>query len=72
MLAGEGTTLPLDRVDARLGVMNHFSLGVPSIKAAVTTLTEANRLSPRHDGPQMDAMANGRPTSSTRIELASK
>jgi catechol 2,3-dioxygenase-like lactoylglutathione lyase family enzyme len=58
MLVGPGTTTPLDRVDAReLGVLDHFSLGVENMEAAITTLYKQDRLNvtttQRHDGPQM-------------------
>ena len=74
MLVGPGTTTPLDHVDAReLGVLNHLSLGVPNMEAAVTKLTAENRLSPRHDGPQMGKdgkwQANLYDPDGTRIEL---
>jgi catechol 2,3-dioxygenase-like lactoylglutathione lyase family enzyme len=74
MMAGDGSTLPLDRVDARqLGVLNHVSLGVPNMEAAVTTLIAGDRLSPRHDGPQMGRdgkwQANLYDPDGTRVEL---
>ena len=74
MLVGPGSTTPLDRVDAReLGVLNHFSLGVASVKDAMAKLTAANRLSPRHDGPQMGRdgkwQANLYDPDGTRVEL---
>ncbi len=54
MLVGEGSTVPLSKVDERqLGVLNHFSLGVSNMEQAVTTLYRENRVSQRHDGPQM-------------------
>jgi len=54
MMIGPGSTVSLDRVDARqLGVLNHFSLGVPNMEAAITALAVANRFSPRHDGPSL-------------------
>lgn len=54
MMVGPGSDVPLTKVDARqLGVLNHLSLGVPNMQAAVTTLHREDRLSPRHDGPQM-------------------
>ena len=54
MMVGPGSDVPLEKVDAhQLGVLNHLSLGVPNMEAAVTTLYRENRLSPRHDGPQM-------------------
>jgi len=54
MMIGPGSTVSLDRVDARqLGVLNHFSLGVPNMENAITALAVANRFSPRHDGPSL-------------------
>ncbi len=54
MMVGPGSTVALDRVDARqLGVLNHFSLGVPNMEAAITALAVADRFSPRHDGPSL-------------------
>jgi catechol 2,3-dioxygenase-like lactoylglutathione lyase family enzyme len=54
MMVGDGSTTPLEHVDAReLGVLNHFSLGVANMEQTVTTLTAGDRLSPRHDGPSM-------------------
>ncbi|HEY0760231.1 MAG TPA: VOC family protein [Acidisarcina sp.] len=74
MMVGEGSTTPVDKVDAReLGVLNHFSLGVPNMEQAVTTLYAGDRLSPRHDGPQMGKdgkwQANFYDPDGTRVEL---
>ncbi len=75
MMAGDGSDTPsADRVDARqLGVLNHFSLGVPNMEQAMTTLISADRLSPRHDGPQMGKdgkwQANLYDPDGTRVEL---
>jgi catechol 2,3-dioxygenase-like lactoylglutathione lyase family enzyme len=74
MMVGDGSDTPADRVDARqLGVLNHFSLGVPNMEAAVTTLLREDRLSPRHDGPQMGKdgkwQANLYDPDGTRVEL---
>ncbi len=74
MLVGEGSDTPLDKVDQqRLGVMNHFSVGVPNMEQAVTTLMREDRLSPRHDGPQMGKdgkwQANFYDPDGTRVEL---
>jgi catechol 2,3-dioxygenase-like lactoylglutathione lyase family enzyme len=74
MMVGDGSTTPLDHVDAReLGVLNHFSLGVVNMEAAVTTLIAGNRLSPRHDGPSMGLdgkwQANLYDPDGTRAEL---
>jgi catechol 2,3-dioxygenase-like lactoylglutathione lyase family enzyme len=54
MMVGPGSTSPLDTVDQKkLGVLNHFSLGVRNMEEAMTTMIVGERLSPRHDGPQM-------------------
>jgi len=74
MMVGDGSTTPLAKVDAHtLGVLNHFSLGVANMEAAVTTLIAGNRLSPRHDGPSMGRdgkwQANLYDPEGTRAEL---
>jgi catechol 2,3-dioxygenase-like lactoylglutathione lyase family enzyme len=74
MMVGDGSTTPLTKIDAReLGVLNHFSLGVANMEAAVTTLIDGDRLSPRHDGPQMGRdgkwQANLYDPDGTRVEL---
>jgi catechol 2,3-dioxygenase-like lactoylglutathione lyase family enzyme len=74
MLVGDGSTTPLSHVDQReLGVLNHFSLGVANIEQAVTRLISEDRLSPRHDGPQMGKdgkwQANLYDPDGTRVEL---
>lgn len=74
MMVGPGSDVTLDKVDARqLGVLNHLSLGVPNMQAAVTTLYREDRLSPRHDGPQMGLdgkwQANLYDPDGTRVEL---
>jgi catechol 2,3-dioxygenase-like lactoylglutathione lyase family enzyme len=74
MLVGDGSTTPLAKVDGReLGVMNHFSLGVPNMEQAVTALIKYDRLSPRQDGPQMGRdgkwQANLYDPDGTRVEL---
>ena len=74
MMVGPGSTVPADRVDAReLGVLNHVSLGVPNMEAAVTRLYAENRLSERHDGPSMGRdgkwQANLYDPDGTRVEL---
>jgi hypothetical protein len=61
-------------VDQRqLGVLNHFSIGVPNMEEAVTTLYREDRLSPRHDGPRMGLdgkwQANLYDPDGTRVEL---
>lgn len=74
MMVGPGSDVPLEKVDAnQLGVLNHLSLGVRNMEAAVTTLYRENRLSPRHDGPQMGLdgkwQANLYDPDGTRVEL---
>ncbi|MBV9762922.1 MAG: VOC family protein [Acidobacteriaceae bacterium] len=74
MLVGEGSDTPLSKVDQRqLGVLNHFSIGVRNMEEAVTTLIGEDRLSPRHDGPQMGRdgkwQANLYDPDGTRVEL---
>jgi catechol 2,3-dioxygenase-like lactoylglutathione lyase family enzyme len=74
MMVGEGSDVPLDKLDAnQLGVLNHLSLGVTNMEAAVTTLIAGDRLSPRHDGPQMGLdgkwQANLYDPDGTRVEL---
>lgn len=74
MMVGPGSDVPLDKVDAnQLGVLNHLSLGVPNMQAAVTVLYRENRLSKRHDGPQMGLdgkwQANLYDPDGTRVEL---
>jgi catechol 2,3-dioxygenase-like lactoylglutathione lyase family enzyme len=74
MLVGDGSTTPLSKVDQReLGVLNHFSIGARNMEQAMTTLIGEDRLSPRHDGPQMGKdgkwQANLYDPDGTRIEL---
>ena len=74
MMVGDGADTPADRVDQhQLGVLNHFSLGVSNMEQAVTTLIAEDRLSPRHDGPQMGKdgkwQANLYDPDGTRAEL---
>ena len=74
MMVGPGSDVPLEKVDTnQLGVLNHLSLGVPNMQAAVTTLYREDRLSPRHDGPQMGLdgkwQANFYDPDGTRVEL---
>jgi catechol 2,3-dioxygenase-like lactoylglutathione lyase family enzyme len=40
-------------LQSQLGVMNHFSLGVQNMEAAVTLLARENRLPAKHTGPQI-------------------
>ncbi len=74
MMVGDGSTSPLDSINAQhLGVLNHFSIGVPNMEQAVETLYREDRLSPRHDGPQMGKdgkwQANFYDPDGTRVEL---
>jgi catechol 2,3-dioxygenase-like lactoylglutathione lyase family enzyme len=74
MMVGGDSTTPLDHVNqGELGVLNHFSLGVKNMEQAVTTLIQQDRLSPRHDGPQMGKdgkwQANLYDPDGTRVEL---
>ena len=74
MMVGDGSDTPLDHLNEReIGVLNHFSLGVPNMEAAVTTLYAQDRLPPRHDGPQMGKdgkwQANLYDPDGTRVEL---
>jgi catechol 2,3-dioxygenase-like lactoylglutathione lyase family enzyme len=74
MMVGDGSTVPASRVDQRqLGVLNHFSIGVSNMEQAVTILIGEDRLSPRHDGPQMGKdgkwQANLYDPDGTRVEL---
>lgn len=74
MMVGDGSDTPANHVDARaLGVLNHFSLGVANMEAAVTRLYQQDRMPPRHDGPQMGRdgkwQANLYDPDGTRVEL---
>ena len=74
MMVGDGSTTPTDHVNEhQIGVLNHFSLGVLNMEQAVTTLIQQDRLSPRHDGPQMGRdgkwQANLYDPDGTRVEL---
>lgn len=74
MMVGEGSDVSMSKVDARqLGVLNHFSIGVPNMELAVAELFREDRLPPRHDGPQMGKdgkwQANLYDPDGTRIEL---
>ena len=74
MMVGPGSTVALDRVDARqLGVLNHVSLAVPNMEAAMTRLYAEERLPERHDGPSMGGdgkwQANLYDPDGTRVEL---
>ncbi|MGI4828150.1 MAG: VOC family protein, partial [Janthinobacterium lividum] len=74
MMVGGDSDVDAAKMDARqLGVLNHFSLGVANMEASVTELYRENRLSPRHDGPQMGRdgkwQANFYDPDGTRVEL---
>lgn len=74
MLVGDGSDTPVGKLDAnQLGVLNHFSIGVPNMEAAVTTLWQGDRFPPRHDGPTMGKdgkwQANLYDPDGTRVEL---
>lgn len=74
MMVGPGSTVPETGIDAReLGVLDHFSIGVPNMEAAVTRLYAGDRLPPRHDGPSMGRdgkwQANLYDPDGTRVEL---
>jgi catechol 2,3-dioxygenase-like lactoylglutathione lyase family enzyme len=77
MMTGAGSDSgDASKVGARqLGVMNHFSLGVPNMEKAVQALyvSDAIRFSPRHDGPSMGKdgkwQANLYDPDGTRVEL---
>ena len=74
MLVGPGSTTPVERVDARqLGILNHVSLAVPNMQAAMTRLHAEERLSERYDGPSMGLdgkwQANLYDPDGTRVEL---
>lgn len=74
MLVGSGSTTPIERVDARqLGVLNHVSLAVPNMEAAMTRLHAEGRLPERWDGPSMGRdgkwQANLYDPDGTRVEL---
>ena len=74
MMVGEGSSVPESKVDQRqAGVLNHFSLGVRNMEEAVTILLRDDRMSQRHDGPQMGLdgkwQANLYDPDGTRVEL---
>jgi catechol 2,3-dioxygenase-like lactoylglutathione lyase family enzyme len=74
MMVGPGSDVPLAKLDANeFGVLDHLSLGVVDMKATMARLTAQNRLSPRHDGPQMGLdgkwQANLYDPDGTRVEL---
>lgn len=52
--AGPGPGLPADMTQNRLGVMDHFSIGVVSVPDSYKVLVAKNRLEGRHDqGPKI-------------------
>jgi catechol 2,3-dioxygenase-like lactoylglutathione lyase family enzyme len=74
MMVGDGSDVPLSRVDQQeLGVLNHFSIGVPNMEQAVTTLFREDRFGPRLDGPQIGKdgkwQTNLYDPDGTRVEL---
>lgn len=74
MLVGDGSTSPLTSINqSHLGVLNHFSIGVPNMEKAITTLNVEDRLSPKHDGPNMGKdgkwQGNLYDPDGTRVEL---
>lgn len=74
MMVGPGSDVPLEKLDAnQFGVLNHLSLGVRNMKVAYAKLSAANRISPRHDGPQMGRdgkwQTNFYDPDGTRVEL---
>jgi catechol 2,3-dioxygenase-like lactoylglutathione lyase family enzyme len=48
-----GSGIPYRISQNALGVLNHFSIGVPNMAAAVATLKGENRVGPRGSGPQI-------------------
>ena len=74
MMVGAGSDVPEISLDAnQLGVLNHFSLGVENMERVMTRMIGEERLSPRHDGPQMAKdgkwQANLYDPDGTRVEL---
>ena len=74
MLVGDGSTTVLSSINQNhLGVLNHFSIGVPNMEKAITVLNVEDRLSPKHDGPQMGKdgkwQGNLYDPDGTRVEL---
>ena len=49
LAAGPGKGIPADMSQQTLGVLDHVSLGVPSVPDAYKMLVDGNRLSGRHD-----------------------
>jgi catechol 2,3-dioxygenase-like lactoylglutathione lyase family enzyme len=48
-----GSGIPYHITQNALGVLNHFSVGVPNMAAAVAELKRENRVGPRGSGPQI-------------------
>ncbi|AXC13602.1 hypothetical protein ACPOL_4327 [Acidisarcina polymorpha] len=48
-----GSGIPYRISQKALGVLNHLSVGVPNMAAAVATLKSENRVGPRGNGPQI-------------------
>jgi catechol 2,3-dioxygenase-like lactoylglutathione lyase family enzyme len=48
-----GSGVPMHISPNALGVLNHLSVGVPTMAAAVATLKSENRVGPRGSGPQI-------------------
>jgi len=48
-----GSGVPASISQKQLGVLNHLSIGVVSMSAAVATLKSENRITPEHSGPQI-------------------
>jgi len=79
MMVGDGSSVPLasltqdEKGQEQLGVLDHFSLGVPNIEAAMTTLIGGDRLSKRHSGPLLGLDGKWQATlfdpDGTRVEL---
>jgi catechol 2,3-dioxygenase-like lactoylglutathione lyase family enzyme len=49
----EKTGIPPSMSQDTLGVLDHFSLGVPNMEQAVTLLYEGDQVSPKHSPPQI-------------------
>ncbi len=74
MLANDGSDTPANKVNRKeLGGMDHISLGVGNMEAAVTMLLRTKRLTGRYGGPQMGLdgkwQTNLYDPDGTRIEL---
>jgi catechol 2,3-dioxygenase-like lactoylglutathione lyase family enzyme len=48
-----GSGIPANISQKALGVLNHLSVGVPNMAAAVATLKSENRVTPAGSGPQI-------------------